>query len=250
MITPGQKALLVVVILFLATLLFYTAYDKKTKQLNFDNLAKVVTFQDPSFSLRELNKVAALLAIGLIAISFVLGPLSHMFPHLFCTHLPARKWIGIYGFILAILHSAYAIAVPFQSDLSKILGSPNVLALIYGLIALFILFIMAATSNQISMKKFGFKNWKLIQTAGYVALALAILHFVILETKPTIGLDIRPFGLIFLAIPLIALILRVLLPLFRYELNDSFHEQFGGHKETCPLPPTTPNNSTNEIMKK
>ncbi len=242
--TPGQKAFGFVLVLLVLILLFYTAYDKTAHQLKPENLVKALTFQDVTFSLRELNKVTALLGIGLLAFSFILGPLSHMFPHQFCPHLSARKWIGLWGFVFALLHSVYELLVIFKLDVNKLFFSPKSIGLIYGMVALFIFLVMAITSNQFSIQKLGFKNWKIIQTTGYVALLFAILHFLVLETKPEIGLDVRPFGLLFLVVPLLAIILRVGLPIVRYELEHSFHEHFGGHEETCPLPNPPANNSS------
>ncbi len=207
-----EKNLGIITLIFvvLTLLLFYTAYDKTTKTLIPQKLVDVVTFKDVSKSLSEINKVLALASIGLIAISFIVGPLSRMFPAQFTQWLTHRKFIGLSGFALALFHAIYSILAIYALDLNKmIFANPKVFGFLSAVIAFAIFLVMAVTSNAKSVKKMGYDKWKMVQTIGYVGLALAVLHFVILEIKPNVGLDVRPYGLVFLVIPLVALVIRI-----------------------------------------
>lgn len=228
-----HKPLLFIALVFISLLLFYTAYDKETKTLVPQNLIDVVLFNDFDKSLSELNKVSALAAIGLISVAFILGPLSRMFPKTFAKILWWRKTVGLSGFAFALLHSIYAIAIIYQLDLDKMLFSnPKALGFVSGLIALLILFLMSITSTAEAVKKMGYKKWKMLQRTGYIALFLAIIHFIVLEIKPEKGFDVRPYGTLFLFIALIALILRILIIFLKLPEKKTFEEHAGKSSET------------------
>ncbi len=224
--------LAIVVVIFISLLVFYTAYDKQTKTLVPEKLVSVVLFKDVANSLKELNKVAALAAIGLIAITFILGPLSKIFPKIFSQFLFTRKFIGLSGFVFAFLHALYSVIVIYELDLNKMLfANPKIVGFISAVISLFIFFLMSITSTEKAVKVMGYKNWKTLQTTGYIALFLAILHFIILEIKPGKGFDVRPFGVLFLFIALVALILKILTLFIKVPERKSFQEHVS-HSET------------------
>lgn len=216
---------LCVVLVVVSLLLLYTAYDKQTQTVVLEKLVKILLFSDPAASLRELNKVAALAAIGLVSIAFVIGPLSRLFPKQFAHLLSWRKFVGVSGFLLAVLHAIYSVWVIYQLDLDKMLYSnPRVAGLVVGVAALFVFFLMSITSTKRAVENMGYPNWKALQTTGYLALLFAILHFVILETKPVVGLDVRPFGLLFLALAVAALLLRIAMAVLGKKPKTNFEE--------------------------
>lgn len=218
---------LVVIIVFTLLLLFYTAYDKSTKTLMFEKLVKVLSFQDITFSLKELNKVIALESIGLIAMVFLLGPLSRVWP-IFGRFLYLRKPVGLMGFGLAVIHGVYSSIEFYQLDVGKIFfENPKVIGIIAGFIALVIFFLMSITSSKEMEQRMGYKKWKALQTFGYVGLFFALIHFFVLETKPEIGLDVRPFGLLFFYIPIIAILARLLVIFITTPEKKSYEEHVG-----------------------
>lgn len=223
---------LFVVAVFLSLLFFYTAYDKETKNLVLEKLANVIFFSEPAKSWSELNKIAALAAIGLIACALILGPLSKMFPQRFGKFLLYRKDVGIAGFLFALLHSAYSLLVIYQLDLDKMLfANPKWIGFVAAVLAFIIFFLMAITSTADAVKKMGYVKWKLLQTTGYLALLFAILHFVVLEVKPDKGLDVRPYGLVFLALAIVALLVRIGLGTLKMPHRTSFEEHLGQTSE-------------------
>ncbi len=217
--------IIVTIIVFCLLLAFYTAYDKNSKELRPAKVFEVLSFKDQSTSLRELNKIFALESIGLISLVFLVGPLSKIKPRIFARFLPWRKPVGIIGFVLALLHAAYSIVFLYGLNLEKIFFSnPKLLGVLSGIIALIIFFLMTITSTKSAVEKMGYANWKKLQITGYIALFFSIIHFVILETKPDIGFDVRPFGQLFLLISVLALVLRVIATIHNLPQRKSFEE--------------------------
>ena len=221
------KPYLFVLFVVASLLLFYTAYDKQTKTLQFEKLVKLFSFQDAQYSFRELNKVAALAAIGLISIVFIFGPLSRLWPNVFARYLVYRKPVGLTGFGLALVHAIYSAWEFYGFDMTKMFSSPSFLALVSGIIALFIFFLMTITSTQNALRYIGYKKWKALQTCGYIALLFAIAHFFIIESKPATGFDVRPYGLLFFYLAIAALILRLLIILVKAPERKRYEEHFG-----------------------
>ncbi|MBI2079711.1 ferric reductase-like transmembrane domain-containing protein [Candidatus Micrarchaeota archaeon] len=203
-----RKTWMIILITFVAFLLFYTAYDKATKALNFDNLAKIILFSDFNKSLREINKVIALESIALITITFLLGPLSKIWPQVFAKYLYLRKPLGIAGFAFGMVHSVYSFYQYYKLDINVAMASPKWGGFVAGVVALFIFLLMTLTSTNEAIKSMGYERWKTLQRTGYIALFFTIAHFYILETKPDIGLDVRPYGLIFFYLAIFALLIR------------------------------------------
>ncbi len=225
-IRPG--AVLVVLLVFASLLVFYTGYDKQTQTLVPEKALNVLLFKDFFHSLRELNKILALGAIGLVSITFLLGPLSKLWPKRFTRFLSWRKFIGISGFAAALLHGIYSIIAIYDLSLDKmIFSNPNAFGFVTAVIALAIFFVMTLTSTKKAMQQMGYEKWKKLQTTGYIALVLAILHFIILETKPDKGFDVRPYGILFLFLALLALTLRMGLLLVKTKPRTGFEEHTG-----------------------
>ena len=220
---PYLFCLLVLLLLFV----FYTSYSKKSKTLEPELAIKVLSFQDPPFSLKELNKIAALGSIGLIAIAFIIGPLSRLLRNIFGKFLYFRKPVGLIGFSLRLLHGIYSVIVFYNLDINKMfIENDEWIATVSAIAGFFVFFLMAITSNKLSVEKLGYKKWKTLQTFGYVGLGLVVIHFFIIETKPDTGFDVRPFGLLFFYIPIIAIILRMVLLLIKTKEKDKFEHHF------------------------
>jgi methionine sulfoxide reductase heme-binding subunit len=86
--------------------------------------------------------------------------------------LTNRRWIGIYTFIFALIHVLLVSKFLFYWNLSWIIENPYI---IFGIISFLILILMAATSNDTSMKILG-KNWKILHYFIYLVLVLIIIH--------------------------------------------------------------------------
>ncbi|MBC8500200.1 MAG: ferric reductase-like transmembrane domain-containing protein [Nanoarchaeota archaeon] len=86
-----------------------------------------------------------------------------------------RRLIGVYTFFFALIHVFLVFNFIFSWDINKLIESPNRLFLVLGIISFFILFFLAVTSNNKSLRMLG-KNWKKLHYLVYVVLILIIIH--------------------------------------------------------------------------
>lgn len=91
--------------------------------------------------------------------------------------LANRRHIGILSFIFALIHILLVFHFFFAWDANKILASPTSLFLSMGAVAFLMLALMAAVSNDFSMKALG-RSWKYLQYLIYPALLLVLIHFI------------------------------------------------------------------------
>jgi DMSO/TMAO reductase YedYZ heme-binding membrane subunit len=91
--------------------------------------------------------------------------------------LAQRRWIGIYTFIFAAIHVLSVLIYIYDWQLPSLLQFTLSDLLAGGLVGFAILAVMAAISNNYSMKVLG-ANWKRIQMLVYVALLFVLYHFI------------------------------------------------------------------------
>ncbi len=128
----------------------------------------------------------AVVALLLMHVILCLGPLSRLDPR-FLPLLYNRRHLGVLMFLLALAHASFAI-IQFHSlgDLNPIVsvlaGNQEVNRLsqfpfeILGLIALIVLFFMAATSHDYWLANLTPPVWKTLHMLVYVAYGLLIAH--------------------------------------------------------------------------
>ena len=63
------------------------------------------------FPLFISNKAISLSAVALIAVSYAVGSLASFWPRLFERTLPARKFFGLLGFGLAVVHGVISLLI-------------------------------------------------------------------------------------------------------------------------------------------
>lgn len=134
------------------------------------------------FTPREMVKTSGLLAITLLGITLLIGPIARLVPAL--DSLKAhRKFWGITSFLIGLTHVGLVFVYYYKFNLLKFvdIGNPKYGGILAGLLALIILLLVTLTSNQKALTKLSPKAWKIIQTASYLALALAVLHFYLME---------------------------------------------------------------------
>ncbi len=230
------KPYVFVLLVVVSLLAFYTAYDKQTGALSYDKLAKVISFQDASHSLKELNKVAALAAIGLVSVALVLGPLTRLFPKTFCPYMFFRKPVGLAGFAFAAAHSAFSLYDYYKLDVARMLyDNPKIIGFVAAVLSLAVLLAMSVTSTRSAVERMGYPKWKALQTLGYAALLLAVVHFYVLEYSPSAGFSVRPYGMLFFWLAIAAIALRLYVQWKGMPQKTSYEEHL-----SCPVPPKTP----------
>lgn len=134
------------------------------------------------FSPPEMIKTSGLMAISLLALTLVVGPLARFIPALDILKAHRKFW-GIVSFLLLIVHLSLVIIYYYHFDLSRLidLNSPKFGGLFTGLLAALILLLITLTSNKKVIQGLDPKVWKTIQTTSYVALILAVAHFYLME---------------------------------------------------------------------
>jgi methionine sulfoxide reductase heme-binding subunit len=132
--------------------------------------------------IRALGATAFLLLSAILCI----GPLARLTPKALPL-LYNRRHLGVMMFVVALAHSVFAVVQfhsfgtldPLVSVLSGIDRSGSSSALpfqAFGLVALGVLFVMAATSHDFWLHNLTAPVWKAIHMTVYVAYALVLLH--------------------------------------------------------------------------
>ncbi len=166
---------------------------------------------DPSFSgnVQRLEFRTGRLAIIWLILSLVGSPLYWLTGYY--EFFKARKPLGRYAFLYAFLHFLAFLTLDYAWDLRLIwLSLGGTLYLLVGVIAFIILLLMAITSNPQS-QAFLKRNWDRLHRFVYLAAALSVLHYFLIEKS-----DIR-WPLIASAI--LGLLLLVRLPPIRERIT-------------------------------
>ena len=141
-------------------------------------------------------------AIQLLILSLACTPLNIIFG--WKQVLPLRKPLGLYAFMYASLHFLTFIGLDYGFRWGLIYEATfeKQFALV-GFFALFILTLLAITSNRWAMKQVG-KNWKRLHQTVYGAGLLAALHFMWARK-----LDLDPEALLYGGVIITLLIIRL-----------------------------------------
>jgi len=130
-------------------------------------------FADPAKYLLEYIGLAATYLF--VAVSMI-TPLRKIFPKSnivksFAFH---RRKIGVSVFIYALLH--FVIYYFYTGSWAEFVKDWDKLFILSGILAFILLLLLAATSNNWSVRKLGGKNWKRIHKLSYLIMLLLIYH--------------------------------------------------------------------------
>jgi methionine sulfoxide reductase heme-binding subunit len=134
------------------------------------------------------NRAVGDMSLILVAFSMALGPLARLFNG-FRNALPLRREFGIWGVVLAFIHTAIILIGWVEWDFARLFGfelhptlgyvmlkqgfgmanAIGILALVYGLI-------LALSSSNWSQRMLGGPVWKFLQQSAYVLWMLIVLH--------------------------------------------------------------------------
>ena len=125
----------------------------------------------------EILHVTGELSARLMMLSMAVTPFRLMFPNAAWPNwlLHRRRYIGIAAFIYAALHTV--VYLNRKRDISLILDEAGDFAMWTGWAAFFIFIVLAATSNDASVKALQ-RTWKKIHRYIYVAALLLFAHWV------------------------------------------------------------------------
>lgn len=118
-------------------------------------------------------------ALILLLLSLTITPLHLMFGWRWV--FPLRRPLGVYSFLYAALHFLTFVGLDYGFDLALVGDALRTNRYtMAGLASFLILLPMAITSTRRSMIWLGEKRWKWLHRWGYLAAALAVLHYALL----------------------------------------------------------------------
>ena len=138
------------------------------------------------FPLFIVNKATSLAAVFFVASSYLVGKVIHWHDHDTALRLVVIKFCGLVGFFLAGIHALLSLSLLSPAYYGKYfdpdgrLNLEGELALVVGVVALFMLMSPAITTLPMMPKAIGGRRWKRSQRLGYVALLLVVVHLVAL----------------------------------------------------------------------
>ncbi len=141
------------------------------------------------FPLFILNKATSLAAVIFVASSYLIGKIIRWHDHDKALRLVVIKFCGLMGFFLAAVHAFFSLCLLSPAYYGKYfvddgrLNLQGETAMTVGVLALFFLLAPAVTTLPMMPKAIGGWRWKRNQRLGYVALALVVVHLVVLGVK-------------------------------------------------------------------
>jgi methionine sulfoxide reductase heme-binding subunit len=135
------------------------------------------------------NRAIGDMSLVLVAMSMAIGPLARLSAR-FRTAIPWRRELGIYGVLLAVVHTVIILVGWVEWDLMRLFGyefhpqarvyvmlrhgfglanAIGILALVYGIV-------LALASNDRSQRFLSGPVWKFLQQSAYVLWMLIVIH--------------------------------------------------------------------------
>lgn len=116
------------------------------------------------------------IAIWMLGAVLALTPLRTLFPRnaIIAGLNRHRRYIGVGAGVYGLLH--FTCHLLYQGDVDDILSSFTKPFIWFGSAGLLILFVLMVTSNNLSMRTLGGRNWKRLHRLAYLAAALLIYH--------------------------------------------------------------------------
>jgi sulfoxide reductase heme-binding subunit YedZ len=139
--------------------------------------------------MHKWNRAFGDASVVLLSLAMAIGPLARLWSPM-RRFLPWRRELGVWGTLLAIVHTAIILDGWLEWDLVRLFGyqfhpmlgsyvmlqhgfgfanAVGVMALLYGVVP-------AATSNNRSQRFLGGSAWKFLQQGAYVLWALVVAH--------------------------------------------------------------------------
>jgi nitrite reductase/ring-hydroxylating ferredoxin subunit/DMSO/TMAO reductase YedYZ heme-binding membrane subunit len=183
------------------------------------------------------------LAILLLHVVLAIGPLSRL-DRRFLPLLYNRRHLGVTMFIIALIHGAFSILQfhgfgdinPLVSVLISNTHYGSVMRFPFqplGLVALIILFLMAASSHDFWLHHLGARVWKGLHMMAYLAYALIVMHVML----GVVQLEDSPWLIGLLGVGVINIICLHLVSGYMSYQKDRYHKEIvtNGYIKTCSV---------------
>jgi sulfoxide reductase heme-binding subunit YedZ len=134
-----------------------------------------------------ITRITGYIGIFLIAFTLLIGPFELIFRRRLFHSPNFRRDLGIFGGIVAIIHSVVGLFVHLHGQMWKYFVEKTAtgfafqfdnfrLANYTGLLAALMILIMLVTSNDLSVRTLHFPTWKAIQRLAYFMFPLVVVH--------------------------------------------------------------------------
>jgi sulfoxide reductase heme-binding subunit YedZ len=158
-------------------------------------VAGAVYYLAPSSDARmRLSLGSAYVAIAFLTTTLTIGPLNAVRGARRPVSIDSRRDVGIWAAIWALIHTVVGLQVHMRGRMSEYFLQPGDkpllsrvrhdmfgLANYSGLLAAIIVVVLAAISNDWSLRRLGAGRWKRIQQLNYVLFAITIAHAVLYQ---------------------------------------------------------------------
>lgn len=162
------------------------------------------------FTSSEMVKTTGLMAISLLAITLLIGPLARFVPSLDILKAHRKFW-GIASFLFVLLHLSLVYIFYFKLSFFRFVdtSNPKFEGLFAGILATVILLLVTLTSNKKALRNLDPKVWKVIQTTSYFALILSVAHFYLMEQVNGVLVIKRQLGQVIFGLAIAVIIVRL-----------------------------------------
>ena len=134
----------------------------------------------------EFVHASGVLSARLLVVTLALTPLARLWPRArwLLWLRRRRRYLGIATFAYGLLHAA--VYLERQQSLDSILEDALAASMWTGWLSLVVMLILAATSNNISVRRLG-KRWSMLHRTVYFAAALGFMHWILSAFDPVPG---------------------------------------------------------------
>jgi sulfoxide reductase heme-binding subunit YedZ len=135
------------------------------------------------------SAATAYTALLLLAATLLIGPMKVALHRPTPLSIDLRRDLGIWAAIFATVHTLLAIDTPMRLDIGRVFAlNPDRLGIDspatandVGLAATLLVLLLAALSNDRSIRLMGGSRWKSLQRLSYLLFALAIVHTILYD---------------------------------------------------------------------
>lgn len=196
-----------------------------------------IWYRSGKFDMFNFNQVLACASVFLIGCSFILSAVCY-FWNFFDTKIIYRKYLGIIGAIIGLLHIVVIIFTQQTRFDADYFFREHLWTFLAGLVALMLFTVMVFISNNFSIHELGSKRWRhVLRYTGYVAFILVFLHFVFI-VWPRWEIWWTSFDPWLPPLSLLAAVFMAIVLIFRMALAIALWRHARATK--APLPTTTP----------
>ncbi len=172
----------------------------------------------------EMVKSTGLTSISVLTLTMTVGPLVYFVPGLNFLKIHRKVW-GIAALLFALAHVALVFVYYFKFNWYRFIdtGNPKFTGLLFGLLPLLVMLVIVSVSNRRAMLILSPRTWAAIQSTSYLALALSLAHFFLIEQTNGVLVIKRTFGIITFSFVTAVVLVRLALffPVFLKKFSKS-----------------------------